>query len=158
MLNDYARESFYEPLGMHETMFLPPASLRPRIAPTEIDPTTGQPLRGEVDDDTTRYMGGVAGQAGVYTTASDLAKFAQMMLDGGQGNGVRLFSAATVQKIHIAAIPPPISLFCEAWAGISTRPIPAIAANCFPSAPTVTPDSPALRCGLIPTAVPMSFC
>jgi uncharacterized protein YbbC (DUF1343 family)/CubicO group peptidase (beta-lactamase class C family) len=98
MLNEYAQENFYEPLGMHETMFLPPASLRPRIAPTEIDPATGQPLRGEVHDDTARYMGGVTGNAGVFTTAADLAKFAQMMLDGGQGNGVRLFSAATVQK------------------------------------------------------------
>lgn len=98
MLNDYARENIYEPLGMRETMFLPPASLRPRIAPTEIDPATGQPLRGEVHDDTARYMGGVAGHAGVFTTASDLAKFAQMMLDDGQGNGVRLFNAATVEK------------------------------------------------------------
>jgi uncharacterized protein YbbC (DUF1343 family)/CubicO group peptidase (beta-lactamase class C family) len=105
MLNEYARENLYEPLGMHETTFLPPASLRPRIAPTEINPATGQPLRGEVHDDTARYMGGVTGNAGVFTTAGDLAKFAQMMLDagqvnsdGGQGNGVRLFSAATVQK------------------------------------------------------------
>lgn len=105
MLNEYARENVFEPLGMHETTFLPPASLRPRIAPTEINPVTGQPLRGEVHDDTARYMGGVTGNAGVFTTAGDLAKFAQMMLDagqvnsdGGQGNGVRLFSAATVQK------------------------------------------------------------
>jgi uncharacterized protein YbbC (DUF1343 family)/CubicO group peptidase (beta-lactamase class C family) len=98
MLNEYTRENFYEPLGMHETMFLPPASLRPHIAPTEINPVTGQPLHGEVHDDTARYMGGVAGHAGVFTTAADLAKFAQMMLDEGEGNGVRLFSAATVQK------------------------------------------------------------
>lgn len=98
MLNEYARDNFYQPLGMHETMFLPPDSLRARIAPTEINPATGQPLRGEVHDDTARYMGGVAGHAGVFTTAGDLAKFAQMMLDGGEGNGVRLFSAATVQK------------------------------------------------------------
>jgi CubicO group peptidase (beta-lactamase class C family) len=98
MLNEYALEKIFEPLGMHDTMFLPPASLRPRIAPTEIDPTTGQPLRGEVHDDTARYMGGVAGNAGVFTTAQDLAKFAQMMLDKGLANGVRLFSAATVQK------------------------------------------------------------
>jgi uncharacterized protein YbbC (DUF1343 family)/CubicO group peptidase (beta-lactamase class C family) len=98
MLNEYARENFYEPLGMHETMFLPPDSLRPRIAPTEIDPLTSQPLRGDVHDDTARYMGGVAGHAGVFTTAADLAKFAQMMLNEGEGNGVRLFSAATVQK------------------------------------------------------------
>src|SRR5579863_1702270 len=99
MLNEYVRETIYRPLGMLETMFLPPAALRPRIAPTEIDPATGQPLRGEVHDDTARYMGGVAGNAGVFTMASDLAKFAQMMLDEGQvkghegqGNGVRLFS------------------------------------------------------------------
>jgi uncharacterized protein YbbC (DUF1343 family)/CubicO group peptidase (beta-lactamase class C family) len=98
MLNDYTRDILYQPLGMHETMFLPPESLRPRIAPTEINPTTGQPLRGEVHDDTARYMGGVTGNAGVFTTAADLAKFAQMMLDQGEGNGVRLFSAATVQK------------------------------------------------------------
>ncbi len=103
-LNDYARENIFEPLGMHETMFLPPASLRPRIAPTEIDPATGQPLRGVVHDDTARYMGGVAGHAGMFTTARDLAKFAQMMLDQGQGNGRRLFSAATVQKFTSPAI------------------------------------------------------
>jgi uncharacterized protein YbbC (DUF1343 family)/CubicO group peptidase (beta-lactamase class C family) len=106
MLNEYARDNFYQPLGMHETMFLPPASLRPRIAPTEIDPATGQPLRGEVHDDTARYMGGVAGHAGVFTTAADLARFAQMMLDGGEGNGVRLFSAATVQKFTSPQSPP----------------------------------------------------
>jgi uncharacterized protein YbbC (DUF1343 family)/CubicO group peptidase (beta-lactamase class C family) len=113
MLNEYARENFYQPLGMRETMFLPPASLRPRIAPTEINPATGQPLRGEVHDDTARYMGGVAGNAGVFTTAADLARFAQMMLDGGQvkgdkgeGNGVRLFSAATVEKFTSPESPP----------------------------------------------------
>jgi uncharacterized protein YbbC (DUF1343 family)/CubicO group peptidase (beta-lactamase class C family) len=106
MLNEYARDNFYQPLGMQETMFLPPASLRPRIAPTEIDPATGQPLRGEVHDDTARYMGGVAGHAGVFTTAADLARFAQMMLDSGEGNGVRLFSAATVQKFTFPQSPP----------------------------------------------------
>ncbi len=105
-LNEYASENFYEPLGMRETMFLPPASLGPRIAPTEINPATGQPLRGEVHDDTARYMGGVAGHAGVFTTAADLAKFAQMMLDKGQGNGVRLFTAATVEKFTSPQSPP----------------------------------------------------
>jgi len=98
MLNDYARDNVFEPLGMRETTFLPPATLRPRIAPTEIDPATGQPLRGVVHDDTARYMGGVAGHAGVFTTADDLAKFAQMMLDRGEAHGTRLFSPATVEK------------------------------------------------------------
>ena len=87
-------------------MFLPPASLIPRIAPTEIDPATGQPLRGVVHDDTARYMGGVAGHAGVFTTADDLAKFAQMMLD--RGEAARRHAAVQRghgREIHFAASP-----------------------------------------------------
>jgi len=105
MLNVFASENFYQPLGMRDSMFLPQASLMSRIAPTEIDPATGRPLRGVVHDETSRYMGGVAGHAGLFTTADDLAKFAQMMLDGGQANGARLFSAATVQKFTSPASP-----------------------------------------------------
>ena len=97
-LADFTHANIFEPLGMHETMFQPPSALRPRIAPTEIDPDTGQPFRGVVHDPTSRYMGGIAGHAGLFTTADDLAKFAQMMLDQGAANGTRLFSAATVQK------------------------------------------------------------
>jgi uncharacterized protein YbbC (DUF1343 family)/CubicO group peptidase (beta-lactamase class C family) len=98
MLSDFARANIFEPLGMKDSLFLPPASLRPRIAPTEIDPTTGRPLWGVVHDDTSRYMGGVAGHAGLFTTADDLAKFAQMLLDHGQANGTRLFSPLTIEK------------------------------------------------------------
>ncbi len=98
MLSDFARENIFEPLGMRDTMFQPPASLRPRIAPTELDPGTGQPLRGVVHDETSRFMGGVAGHAGLFTTADDLAKFVQMLLDRGQANGTRLFSELTVEK------------------------------------------------------------
>jgi uncharacterized protein YbbC (DUF1343 family)/CubicO group peptidase (beta-lactamase class C family) len=98
MLSDFARSNVFEPLGMKDSLFLPPASLRPRIAPTEIDPTTGRPLWGVVHDDTSRYMGGVAGHAGLFTTADDLGKFAQMLLDHGQANGTRLFSPLTIQK------------------------------------------------------------
>ena len=97
-LSDFARENIFEPLGMRETMFQPPAALRPRIAPTELDKATGQPLRGVVHDDTSRYMGGVAGHAGLFTTADDLAKFAQMLLDRGQANGAQLFSPLTIEK------------------------------------------------------------
>ncbi len=98
MLSDFARENIFEPLGMRDTMFQPPAELRERIAPTEIDPATGQPLRGVVHDETSRFMGGIAGHAGMFTTADDLAKFAQMMLNRGELNGTRIFSAATVEK------------------------------------------------------------
>ncbi len=99
-----SRERFCSPLGMRDTMFLPPASLRARIAPTELDTATGQPLRGVVHDDTSRFMGGVAGHAGLFTTADDLAKFAQMMLDQGEANGKRLFSPLTIEKFTTPAI------------------------------------------------------
>jgi uncharacterized protein YbbC (DUF1343 family)/CubicO group peptidase (beta-lactamase class C family) len=106
MLSDYARENIFKPLGMNESQFQPPASLIPRIAPTEIDPDTGKPLRGAVHDDTSRYMGGVAGHAGLFTTADDLAKFAQMMIDrGALPDGTRLFNAATVEKFTSPASP-----------------------------------------------------
>ena len=105
MLNDFARENFYEPLQMRDTTFLPPHDLLRRIAPTEIDPATGKPLRGVVHDDTSRYMGGVAGHAGLFTTADDLAKFAQMMLNRGESNGNRFFSPATVEKFTSPASP-----------------------------------------------------
>jgi uncharacterized protein YbbC (DUF1343 family)/CubicO group peptidase (beta-lactamase class C family) len=94
----FTRENIFEPLGMRETMFQPPAPLKARIAPTEIDPATGQPLRGVVHDPTSRYMGGIAGHAGLFTTADDLAKFAEMMIGRGESNGIRIFSAPTVEK------------------------------------------------------------
>lgn len=107
MLNDYARDHIYKPLGMNDTTFLPPPSLLPRIAPTErTPPPNGPPLRGVVHDPTARNMGGVAGHAGLFSTADDLAKFAQMMLNGGELNGVRLFSPATVAKFTEPQSPP----------------------------------------------------
>jgi uncharacterized protein YbbC (DUF1343 family)/CubicO group peptidase (beta-lactamase class C family) len=107
MLNEYARENVFEPLGMKDTMFQPPASLIPRIAPTERWPVkTGQPLRGVVHDPTARNMGGVAGHAGLFSTADDLARFAQMMINGGELNGVRIFSALTVDKFTEPQSPP----------------------------------------------------
>jgi uncharacterized protein YbbC (DUF1343 family)/CubicO group peptidase (beta-lactamase class C family) len=106
MLSDYARENVFLPLGMKETMFQPPASLVPRIAPTERLNKTGPPLRGVVHDPTARNMGGVAGHAGLFSTADDLARFAQMMIDGGEVRGVRLFGALTVAKFTEPQTPP----------------------------------------------------
>jgi uncharacterized protein YbbC (DUF1343 family)/CubicO group peptidase (beta-lactamase class C family) len=98
MENDYARQQIFQPLGMKETMFLPPAALVPRIAPTERVPKDGPALRGVVHDPTARYMGGVAGHAGLFSTADDLSRFAQMMINGGELDGVRIFSPLTVKK------------------------------------------------------------
>ncbi len=106
MLDQFAREQIFEPLGMTESRFNPPASLRPRIAPTELDPGTGLPFRGLVHDETARYMGGVAGHAGLFTTATDLSKFAEMMIGLGERNGVRIVSPLTVRKFTSPNTPP----------------------------------------------------
>jgi len=74
-LDQFAKKNVFVPLGMRDTSFRPRMS--PRIAPTEAG------LRGVVHDPTARRMGGVAGHAGMFTTASDLAKFARAVLDGG---------------------------------------------------------------------------
>ncbi len=106
MLNDYARANIFTPLKMDDTMYLPPASLLPRIAPTERLAGTDKILRGIVHDPTARDMGGVAGDAGVFATADDLARFAQMMLNRGELDGVRLFNPLTVMKFTEPQSPP----------------------------------------------------
>jgi uncharacterized protein YbbC (DUF1343 family)/CubicO group peptidase (beta-lactamase class C family) len=102
----YSREEIFLPLGMTDSMFNPPASLRPRIAPTEHYSGDSGPLRGVVHDETTKYMGGVAGHAGLFTTARDLQKFAEMMIHQGEYNGVKLFSPLSVRKFTEPQTPP----------------------------------------------------
>jgi uncharacterized protein YbbC (DUF1343 family)/CubicO group peptidase (beta-lactamase class C family) len=82
-LDQYAQKYVFDPLGMTTTRFNPPAAWGPRIAPTQRDEHTGQMVRGTVHDPTARQMGGVAGDAGVFSTAEDVAKFAQVLLNGG---------------------------------------------------------------------------
>jgi uncharacterized protein YbbC (DUF1343 family)/CubicO group peptidase (beta-lactamase class C family) len=105
-LDQFAREQIYRPLGMNETTFQPAASLVSRIAPTEFDPASKQVLRGVVHDPTARYMGGIAGHAGLFTTAENLMRYAEMFLGQGQRGGVRVFSPLTVQKFTSPASPP----------------------------------------------------
>ncbi len=97
-LAEFAHDQIYAPLGMNDTGYLPNPSLMPRIAPTEYEEANGMPFRGVVHDPTARYMGGVAGHAGVFTTADDLAKYAQMLASMGTFNGVRIFNPETVRK------------------------------------------------------------
>jgi uncharacterized protein YbbC (DUF1343 family)/CubicO group peptidase (beta-lactamase class C family) len=80
-LNEYSNAKIFAPLGMNDTRFLPPAAWTPRIAPTQYD-EQGKMLRGIVHDPTARRMGGVAGHAGLFSTADDLSKFAQALLSG----------------------------------------------------------------------------
>ena len=94
-LDEFATAEIYRPLGMNDTNFLPPLAKRSRVAPTErVD---GNILHGIVHDPTSRRMGGVAGHAGLFTTAADLSRFAHMMLNGGKLKGRRIFKSETVQ-------------------------------------------------------------
>jgi CubicO group peptidase (beta-lactamase class C family) len=95
-MDAYLQKRLFEPLGMSDTYFRPHWTLRDRIAPTELTPPRGYPLRGEVHDENAFVLGGVAGHAGLFSTATDLAIFAQMMLNGGEINGVRIVSDSTV--------------------------------------------------------------
>ena len=96
---EYVRRNFWSPLGMNETAFQPSDRSRPRIAPTEKTAGSALPLRGIVHDPTARFMGGVAGHAGVFTTAGDLARFAEMMLGLGEYGGQRVLQPLTVRKM-----------------------------------------------------------
>ena len=93
-LDGYASKHVFAPLGMKETRFQPPASWLPRIAPTEED-ENHHLLHGVVHDPTARRMGRVAGHAGLFSTADDLAVFAQALLDGGRG----VLTSATIAKM-----------------------------------------------------------
>ncbi len=113
-LDEFTRKHVFIPLGMKDTMFKPPASLARRIAPTEkclpISYPCGQDggtwLRGVVHDPTARRMDNVAGHAGLFTTAADLARFARMLLNGGQLEGVRILSPLTVARMTSPSTPP----------------------------------------------------
>jgi uncharacterized protein YbbC (DUF1343 family)/CubicO group peptidase (beta-lactamase class C family) len=100
-LDSYAAAHIFAPLKMTETRYLPPASWKARIAPTEEDENKKM-LRGVVHDPTARRMGGVAGNAGVFGTADDLAKFAQALLIGGAG----VLSPLAVEKMTTPQQPP----------------------------------------------------
>jgi uncharacterized protein YbbC (DUF1343 family)/CubicO group peptidase (beta-lactamase class C family) len=103
-LDHYAEAHIFQPLGMRETRFLPPPEWRPRIAPTEI--VEGVLLRGVVHDPTARRMGGVAGHAGLFGTAGDLAKFAQAML----ANDGKLLNPLAAEEMITPQQPPNASV------------------------------------------------
>jgi uncharacterized protein YbbC (DUF1343 family)/CubicO group peptidase (beta-lactamase class C family) len=100
-LDAYTTQHIFAPLRMLHTRFVPPATWRPRIAPTQYDDAQHM-LRGVVHDPTARRMGGVAGHAGLFSTADDLAKFAQALLSGGDG----ILSAEAVTKMTQPEQPP----------------------------------------------------
>ena len=115
-LDRFAAQRIFAPLRMRSTAFKPGRDLRSRIAPTEACRPLGWPcgdagatmLRGTVHDPTARRMGGVAGHAGLFGTAADLARFGAALISGGSLDGVRLLAPLTVARMTSPATPPGI--------------------------------------------------
>jgi CubicO group peptidase (beta-lactamase class C family) len=103
-LDAYVHDHVFEPAGMHETMYKPPATLLARIAPTEIDPRRGGLVRGKVHDERAYYLGGVSAHAGIFSTAHDLARFAQMYLNEGVIDGTRILPAAEIRTFTTSQV------------------------------------------------------
>lgn len=97
-LDTYLDTVFFKPLGMMRTMFNPPESLWINVAPTEFDVSWRKSLvRGTVHDERAEMLDGVAGHAGLFSTASDLAIFMQMLMNGGIYDGKRFLRPETIE-------------------------------------------------------------
>lgn len=99
-LDHYVRKTFYEPLGMTTTMYKPRESMPlSNLVPTEVETHfRRQHIHGDVHDEGAAMFGGVAGHAGLFSNAYDLAKLYQLLLNGGELNGVRLLNKTTIDK------------------------------------------------------------
>jgi CubicO group peptidase (beta-lactamase class C family) len=93
----FAAETIFRPLGMEQTCFNPPTELVPRCVPTQVE--EGKPLRGVVHDPLARLQGGISGNAGLFSTADDLAVFCQMLLNRGEYGGRRILSPLAVERM-----------------------------------------------------------
>jgi uncharacterized protein YbbC (DUF1343 family) len=96
-VNEFSKQHIFAPLGMRETGYLPGPPLRKRAALTE--QRNGEWMQGEVHDPRAFRLGGIAGHAGLFSTAQDIAVYAAMMKNGGQLNGVRILKADTVRQM-----------------------------------------------------------
>jgi len=96
-LDRFVERRVFEPLGMRDSRFRPDPSLRARIAATEVDSARGH-IWGSVHDPNAFALGGVAGHAGLFSSARDMAIFAQVLLNGGEYGGVRILRPQTVAR------------------------------------------------------------
>jgi CubicO group peptidase (beta-lactamase class C family) len=117
-LDRLARKFVFEPLGMTDTMFRPPASLAERIAPTE--EVDGVAIRGEVHDEKCFHLGGICGSAGLFSTAADVAKYAQWWLDRQPVQGMDI--PPDLMDACIRPIVGNRGLGWEVWSGSGAPP------------------------------------
>jgi len=122
-LEAYCRTHIFKPLGMQDTSFLPNARLAALSAPTTADAAGMR--RGRVHDPTASRMGGVSGHAGLFSTAADLARFAQMLLDDGRAGRQRILRSASIAALASVASP----LADTPWRGIGWELAPPFVAN-----------------------------
>jgi uncharacterized protein YbbC (DUF1343 family)/CubicO group peptidase (beta-lactamase class C family) len=96
-VHEFSRENIFKPLGMTETGYVPLDSLKKRAAPTEKREKSDEKyIQGDVHDPRAFLLDGIAGHAGLFSTAEDLAVYAQMMLSGGEYNRTRVLAPQTV--------------------------------------------------------------
>ena len=95
-LNDFVEKYLFKPLNMKHTFFNPAQEYQQNIVPTSYDGPHNALFKGVVDDPTARALGGIAGNAGLFSTLHDLGIFAQMLLNQGEYKGIRIFKASTV--------------------------------------------------------------
>lgn len=94
---EFSEKHIFKPLKMKHTFFNPPQKYHDLCVPTEV--VEGEPLTGTVHDPLARLQGGISGNAGLFSTADDLAIFAQMMLNKGKYDGVQILSPLTVERM-----------------------------------------------------------
>ena len=97
-LDAYVEQRIFRPLGMRDTRYHPPPETMDRVAPTERDPWRGRLLRGEVHDENAFRLGGVSAHAGLFSSAADLSRFAQALLNGGELGGARVVRPQTLAE------------------------------------------------------------
>jgi beta-glucosidase-like glycosyl hydrolase/CubicO group peptidase (beta-lactamase class C family) len=114
-LDELAKNEIFEPLGMDDSTFNPDTSRLDLIAPTEDDPWRGRVVRGEVHDENAFVLGGVAPHAGLFSTGADLARFAQMMLNGGVYGPHRIVRRSTIERFTTRAGLVPNSSRALGW-------------------------------------------
>jgi len=98
-IDQLAHSYFFGQLGMQHTRYTPPLEWKGKIAPTELDSIyRNRLIHGEVHDENTHLMGGVSGHAGVFSTAKDIARYAQMLVNGGVWKGRRILKESQIQE------------------------------------------------------------
>jgi CubicO group peptidase (beta-lactamase class C family) len=120
-LNKFLQKQVFGPLKMKDTLYNPGRKLLKRIPPTENDPWRQRVVRGQVHDENCYAYGGICGHAGLFSTATDLAVFAQMMLNGGSYGGKRILDPETVDYFTTRQNEPPGTTRALGWDTPSER-------------------------------------